>query len=43
MREIAQTSMRYGYRKIQVLLNREGYRLGKHLMRRLYREEGLAK
>jgi len=42
MREIAQTRMRYGYRKIHVLLKREGYRLDKHLMRRLYREEGLA-
>ena len=42
MREIAQTRMRYGYRKIHVLLNREGFRLGKHLMRRLYREERLA-
>lgn len=42
MREIAQTRMRYGYRKIHVLLKREGYSLGKALMRRLYREEGLA-
>jgi len=42
MREIAQTRMRYGYRKIHVLLKREGYSVGKHLLRRLYREEGLA-
>lgn len=41
MREIAATRMRYGYRKIHVLLRREGYALGKHLMRRLYGEEGL--
>lgn len=42
MREIAASRMRYGYRKIYVLLRREGYSLGKQLMRRLYREEGLA-
>ncbi len=42
MREIAQTRMRYGYRKIHVLLAREGYSVGKFLLRRLYREEGLA-
>ena len=42
MREIARTRMRYGYPKIHVLLKREGYALGKHLLRRLYREEGLA-
>ncbi len=42
MREIAQTRMRYGYRKIHVMLKREGYAIGKHLLRRLYREEGLA-
>ncbi len=33
--------MRYGYRKIRVLLNREGWAVGKHLVYRLYREEGL--
>jgi len=42
MREIAQTRMRYGYRKIHVMLKREGYEIGKHRLRRLYREEGLA-
>lgn len=42
MREIAQARMRYGYRKIHVMLKREGYEIGKHLMRRLYHEEGLA-
>jgi putative transposase len=40
MREIAQTRDRYGYRKIQVLLNREGWKVGKKLAYRLYREEG---
>ncbi len=39
--EIAQTRVRYGYRKIRVLLNREGWKVGKKLVYRLYREEGL--
>ena len=29
IREIAQSRVRYGYRKIRVLLNREGWRVGK--------------
>ena len=41
MRERAQTRVRYGYRKIRVLLNREGWAVGKTLVYRLYREEGL--
>jgi putative transposase len=41
MREIAQARVRYGYRKIRVLLNREGWKVGKKLVYRLYREEGL--
>ena len=41
IREIAQTRVRYGYRKIRVLLNREGWAVGKHLVYRLYKEEGL--
>jgi len=41
IREIAQTRVRYGYRKIRVLLNREGWGVGKKLVYRLYREEGL--
>jgi putative transposase len=41
IREIAQTRVRYGYRKIRVLLNREGWRVGKKLGYRLYREEDL--
>jgi len=41
IREIAQARVRYGYRKIRVLLNREGWGVGKSLMQRLYREEGL--
>jgi putative transposase len=31
IREIAQVRVRYGYRKIRVLLNREGWKVGKYL------------
>ena len=41
MREIAQTRVRYGYRMIRVLLSREGWKVGKDLVYRLYKEEGL--
>jgi len=41
MRELAGARIRYGYRKIRVLLNREGWKVGKKLVYRLYREEGL--
>ena len=41
IREIAQTRVRYGYRKIRVLLNREDWNVGKHLVERIYREAGL--
>jgi hypothetical protein len=40
-REIAQARVRYGYRKIRVLLNREGWEVGKYLAYRLYTEEGV--
>jgi putative transposase len=40
IREIALVRVRYGYRKILVLLRREGWQVGKSLMQRLYREEG---
>lgn len=39
--ETAQARVRYGYRKIRVLLNREGWAVGNHLVYRLYWEEGL--
>jgi putative transposase len=42
IREIAQARVRYGYRKIRVLLNREGWNVGKYLVYRLYTEEGLS-
>jgi putative transposase len=32
MREIAQARVRYGYREIRVLLNREGWKVGKKLV-----------
>lgn len=41
MREIAHTRVRYGYRRIHVLLKREGWQLGKNQMYRLYTEEQL--
>jgi putative transposase len=41
MRELATSRIRYGYRKIRVLLNREGWKVGKKLVYRIYREEGL--
>ncbi len=41
MTDLARTRVRYGYRKIRVLLNREGWAVGKDLVYRLYREEGL--
>jgi putative transposase len=34
IREIAQVRVRYGYRKIRVLLNREGWKVGKKLVYR---------
>jgi putative transposase len=41
MREIAAVRVRYGCRKILVLLQREGWAVGKSRASRLYREEGL--
>lgn len=42
MRDIAYTRVRYGYRRVRVLLQREGWKISKNLVYRLYREEGLA-
>jgi transposase InsO family protein len=39
---MAKVRIRYGYRKIRVLLNREGWNVSRYLAYRLYREEGLA-
>src|SRR3954466_4692998 len=41
IREICQTRIRYGYRRVHVLLRRDGWRLGQNKTRRIYRELGL--
>jgi len=41
MREIAEIRVRYGYRRIHVLLRREGWQHGQCAIRRIYTEEGL--
>jgi hypothetical protein len=41
MRELAHTRVRYGYRRVHVLLRREGWSLSKNQMYRLYCEEAL--
>jgi putative transposase len=41
MRELAQVRIRYGYRRLHVLLRREGWQLGKDQTHRLYTEESL--
>jgi len=41
MRDLAHTRVRYGYRRLHVLLKRDGWRLGKNQMYRIYREEQL--
>jgi putative transposase len=42
MHEIARTRIRYGYRRVHVMLKRDGWAVGRNLVYRLYREEGLA-
>ena len=42
MRELAQTRVRFGYRRLLVLLRREGWEVGKERFYRVYTEEGLA-
>jgi putative transposase len=41
IREIAATRVRYGYRRIHMLLRREGWRVNPKRVYRLYREMGL--
>jgi len=41
MHEIAQPRIRYGYRRVHIMLKREGWSGGRNLVYRLYREEGL--
>ena len=40
MRELAHARVRFGYRRILILLQREGWDVGKKRVYRLYREEG---
>ena len=42
LRELAQARPRFGYLRLHVLLRREGWRVNKKRVHRLYREEGLA-
>lgn len=42
MHEIVRTRIRYGYRRVHIMLRRDGWVVGKNLIYRLYREEGLA-
>jgi putative transposase len=42
IRAIAQARPRFGYRRILVMLKREGVHIGSERLRRLYREEGLS-
>jgi putative transposase len=41
LRDLAATRVRYGYRRLHVLLKREGWRVNHKRIYRLYREEGL--
>src|SRR4051794_25530499 len=41
IREIAETRVRYGYRRVHVLLRREGWSVNVKRVYRLYKEEGL--
>jgi len=41
IKEIAAARVRYGYRRVHVLLPREGWQVNHKRVRRLYREEGL--
>ncbi len=42
MHEIARTRIRHGYRRVHIMLRRDGWAVGRHLVWHLYREEGLA-
>jgi putative transposase len=41
IRDIAQARIRYGYKRIHVLLRREGWRINHKAVYRIYRQEGL--
>ena len=42
MRDLAAVRIRYGYRRLHVLLHREGWKVNHKLVWRIYREEGLS-
>ena len=42
MRELAQTRVRFGYRRLLVMMRREGWDVGKQRFYRVYTDEGLA-
>jgi putative transposase len=41
IKELATARIRFGYLRIMILLQREGWMMGKKLVRRLYQEMGL--
>lgn len=41
MHEIVAPRIRYGYRLVHVMLKRDGWQVGRDVVYRLYREEGL--
>ncbi|WP_370468280.1 IS3 family transposase [Parvularcula maris] len=41
MHEIVATRVRYGYRRVHIMLRREGFDVGRNRVYRVYREEGL--
>lgn len=41
MHEIVATRIRYGYRRVHIMLKRDGWQVGRHVVYRLYKEEGL--
>jgi len=41
MHEIVATRIRYGYRRVHIMLKREGWQVGRNVIYRLYKEEGL--
>lgn len=42
LRDLAQVRVRYGYRRLHILLRREGWKVNHKLVYRLYTEEGLS-
>ena len=42
MHELVSTRVRYGYQRVHVMLRRAGWKVGRNVVYRLYREEGLA-